>query len=238
MAEIYWPFATSTVSEWPGTRGSGWADHVGTDFAIPQGTPLKATMAGTVDIHWTDGLGAWVIDIIAPDGTVVRNGHLSYMAVADGEWVNVGDYIGNTGGAGGTAGAGMSTGPHLHWEIRNNTGWGATGWYDPRNLTIKTFGQTAPPAKPQAAAPATKKRRRNKMDYACVTREKSKGTFVAMVFCLGNGEVHEFESTKAYVDNIAKTYQCGPTSIVTASHYSKIQGELAATRKRLDARKG
>lgn len=154
MAEIYWPFATTTVSEWPGTRGSGWADHVGTDFAIPQGTPLKAAMAGTVDIHWTDGLGAWVIDIISPDGTVVRNGHLSYMAVADGEWVDVGDYIGNTGGAAGSAGAGLSTGPHLHWEIRNNTGWGAWGWYDPRNLKINSFGATAS-AKPGALSAAT-----------------------------------------------------------------------------------
>lgn len=164
MAEIYWPFATTTVSEWPGTRPAGWANHVGTDFAIPQGTPLKATMAGTVDIHWTDGLGAWVIDIINPDGTVVRNGHLSYMAVADGEWVNVGDYIGNTGGAGGTAGAGLSTGPHLHWEIRNNTDWGAWGWYDPRNLDIRSFAELSTPAPSKPAVNAKHARLYRKQD--------------------------------------------------------------------------
>lgn len=145
MAEIFWPFDTKYVSEWPGARGVGWADHVGTDFAMPQGTPLRATMSGTIDIHWTDGLGAWVIDIIAPDGTVVRNGHLSYMAVADGEWVNAGDYIGNTGGALGTVGAGLSTGSHLHWELRNNRDWGAWGWYDPRYLDIKSFGAPTKP---------------------------------------------------------------------------------------------
>ena len=155
MAQLFWPFATSTVSEWPGTRPEGWADHVGTDFAVPQGTPLRATMSGTVDIIWNDGLGAWVIDIIAPDGTVARHGHLSHMAPKDGQWVNAGDYIGNTGGAIGTPGAGLSTGAHLHWEIRNNRGWGAWGWYDPRDLTIGSFDapeNTVPPlsaAKPK-----------------------------------------------------------------------------------------
>lgn len=147
MAELYWPFSTNQVSEWPGTRPVGWADHVGTDFAVAQGAPLRATMSGTVDVIWNDGLGAWVIDIINPDGTVVRNGHMSRMDVIDGQWVNAGDHIGLTGGALGTPGAGLSTGSHLHWEIRNNTGWGNYGWYDPRHLTIKTFG-AAPKPKP------------------------------------------------------------------------------------------
>lgn len=139
MADIYWPFSTDLVSEWPGERGPGWGYHVGTDFKVPQGTPLLATMSGTVDIHWDDGLGAWVIDIISPDGTVVRNGHMSHMEPRDGDWVNAGDYIGNTGGGANTPGAGLSTGPHLHWEIRSNRNWTGPGWYDPRDLTILTF---------------------------------------------------------------------------------------------------
>lgn len=155
MATLYWPFSRSLVSEWPGTRPVGWADHVGTDFAIPQGTPLRATMSGTVDIIWNDGLNAWVIDIIAPDGTVARHGHLSYMAPNDGAWVNAGDYIGNTGGAIGTPGAGLSTGAHLHWEIRNNQGWGNYGWYDPRNLSILPMPETGGTgARPNGGAPA------------------------------------------------------------------------------------
>lgn len=158
MADIFWPFSTTTVSEWPGARGEGWADHVGTDFAVPQGTPLRATIAGTVDIIWNDGLGAWVIDIIAPDGTVARHGHLSYMHPHDGAWVNAGDYIGNTGGAYGTAGAGLSTGAHLHWELRNNRGWGAWGWYDPRNLTIRSFD--APPITAPALTEQAPKRKK------------------------------------------------------------------------------
>lgn len=238
MAQLYWPFSPSLVTEWPGTRPAGWAYHVGTDFGIAQGTPLRATMSGTVDIIWNDGLGAWVIDIIAPDGTVARHGHLSHMAPKDGQWVNAGDYIGNTGGARGTPGAGLSTGPHLHWEIRNNRGWGPNGWYDPRHLSILYFDSITPPApKP----PVTQKRKK-KMDYAtvCVDSGQKQGAntlFHAMVFCLGNGEVHEFQSTASYIDNIAVTYGCGPKSIITQSHYNKIKSELADTRRRLDARK-
>lgn len=194
MAEIYWPFATTTVSEWPGTRPAGWANHVGTDFAIPQGTPLKATMAGTVDIHWTDGLGAWVIDIINPDGTVVRNGHLSYMAVADGEWVNVGDYIGNTGGALGTAGAGLSTGSHLHWEIRNNTDWGAWGWYDPRYLDIRSFAVAGKPVV-AAAKHAAPKRKGKKMLFTYYKDAAGKGQGRWAVF--GPGFWLEIQTQKA-----------------------------------------
>ncbi|QIK63827.1 M23 family metallopeptidase [Leucobacter viscericola] len=149
MAELFWPFDPALVSEWPGTRPQGWADHVGTDFAVAQGTPLRATMSGIVDIIWNDGLGAWVIDIIAPDGTVARHGHLSRMDPKDGQWVNAGDVIGLTGGALGTIGAGLSTGSHLHWEIRDNRGWGPVGWYDPRSLPIKAFPKHAAPAAPK-----------------------------------------------------------------------------------------
>lgn len=162
MPDIYWPFDPSTVSEWPGTRPEGWAYHVGTDFAVPQGTPLRATMSGTVDIIWNDGLGAWVIDIIAPDGTVARHGHLSAMYPNDGAWVNAGQYIGETGGALGTPGAGLSTGSHLHWELRNSPAWTGPGWYDPRELTIHYFTEL------DAATPAAPKPPLHGMDEAMI----------------------------------------------------------------------
>lgn len=163
MAEIYWPFPLDKVREWPGARGEGWSYHVGTDFAVPQGTPLRATVSGTVDIVWNDGYGAWIINIIAPDGTVIRNGHMSYMHVKDGQWVNAGDYIGNTGGAVGTPGAGLSTGSHLHWEIRTNNGWGTGSgdWYDPRNLLILSFDSD-----PNTAAPPLEGNKKRIKDMA------------------------------------------------------------------------
>lgn len=135
MATIYWPFPTSTVSEWPGQRQGSY--HVGTDFAVPQGTPLRATADGVITRHNNDGLGAYVLDIITDDGLLVRNGHLSRMDVNTGQRVTAGQVIGLTGGARGTAGAGNSFGPHLHWELRRDRLWNGGAWIDPRNLNPK-----------------------------------------------------------------------------------------------------
>lgn len=146
---IFWPFDKALVSEWPGTRPPGWAYHVGTDFAVPQGTPVRATVTGTAHIWWNDGLGAYVFDIIRPDGLVARHGHLSEMYGETGDWIPAGQVIGKSGGAKDTPGAGLSTGPHLHWELRNSQAWTGPGWYDPRNLLVSDFsalnGSTAKP---------------------------------------------------------------------------------------------
>lgn len=141
MATVYWPFDRSTVSEWPGQRPGSY--HVGTDFAVPQGTPLRATVDGTIVRHNTDGLGAYVLDIIADDGLLIRNGHLSRMDVNTGQRVSAGQVIGLTGGQRGTPGAGMSTGPHLHWELRRDRAWSDGAWIDPRNMNPQPidFGQ-------------------------------------------------------------------------------------------------
>lgn len=134
MPTLYWPFPTSTVTEWPGQRPGSY--HVGTDFGIAQGTPLKATATGTVS-RWTDQYGAYIIDIRTPDGFTIRHGHLSRIDVSNGQQVTAGQVIGLTGGIPGTPGAGWSTGAHLHWEIRQGS-----NWFDPRNLNPQplTFG--------------------------------------------------------------------------------------------------
>lgn len=67
------------------------------------------------------GYGNYVM-IDHGDGTISLYGHLSEVEVADGEHVEQGQLIGKTGSTG------MSTGPHLHFEIRIN---GATK--DPLN---------------------------------------------------------------------------------------------------------
>lgn len=138
---VFWPFPPEQVIEWPGERGAGWATHIGTDWPVLQGTPVRASSSGTVDIHWNDGLGAWVIDIIRPDGFVVRGGHLSAMYPRDGQWVNAGDLIALSGGRPGTAGAGLSTGDHYHFELRWNQMWNAVGWVDPRKIEMHNFSE-------------------------------------------------------------------------------------------------
>lgn len=126
MATLYWPFPLSTVTEWPGQRPGSY--HVGTDFGVAQGTPLRATVDGVCS-RWVDQYGAYIVDIRADDGLLVRNGHLSRIDVAQGQRVTAGQVIGLTGGLPGTLGAGWSTGPHLHWELRRGS-----SWIDPRNL--------------------------------------------------------------------------------------------------------
>lgn len=142
---LFWPFDTSTVSEWPGGY-SGIRDgvHMGTDMAVPQGTELRATVEGTIKVYNGAGAGGWGIDINRPDGFVVRNWHVSKFFVSNGDYVHPGDVIGLTGGATGSPGAGNSTGPHLHWELRNNTNFSQTGWMDPRPLNPISFDQLNP----------------------------------------------------------------------------------------------
>ena len=148
MAQIVWPFDISCVSEWCG----GYSDvrlgiHMGTDFAVPQGTELRATTDGTVRI-WSTAAGGNGIDITNSDGIVVRNWHLSQFNVTNGEYVTIGQVIGLTGGGRGTWGAGNSTGPHLHWELRDNSRFNDVGWIDPRDLSIGSLDGTAPAPAP------------------------------------------------------------------------------------------
>lgn len=147
MAQVYWPFSTSTVTEWPASAGR--PNHWGTDFGVPQGTPLRATVDGTIVRHNSDGFGAYVLDIIADDGLLVRNGHLSRMDVNTGQRVKAGDVIGLTGGIPGTPGAGYSTGAHLHWELRRDRLWSGGAWVDPRRMQppVKNFGEIEPEKK-------------------------------------------------------------------------------------------
>lgn len=135
MATVFWPFPRNTVTEWPGQRPGSY--HVGTDFGVPQGTQLRATLDGTVS-RWVDQYGAYIVDVRADDGLLARHGHLSRIDVPNGHRVRAGDIIGLTGGQPGTLGAGWSTGPHLHWELRRGS-----AWIDPRNLNPQPldFGQ-------------------------------------------------------------------------------------------------
>jgi len=96
-------------------------EHSGIDLAIKTGTPLKAAASGYV---------AWVrssnksygnsVMIIHNDGIATLYAHLSRFNTKEGEFVKRGDVIGYSGGMPGTPGAGFSTGPHLHFEVRIN----------------------------------------------------------------------------------------------------------------------
>jgi hypothetical protein len=96
--------------------------HAGVDIGVPVGSHMIAAISGTVTHAAGDdpgGYGNWV-EITGPNGISVRYGHLSTIGVQQGQTVTAGQSIGSSGGAAGAAGAGNSTGPHLHFEVRQN----------------------------------------------------------------------------------------------------------------------
>jgi murein DD-endopeptidase MepM/ murein hydrolase activator NlpD len=85
--------------------------HQGTDIAAAEGTPVLAAYSGKVEISgWLGGLGLAVI-ISHESDRESRYGHLSEVFVQSGQWVEQGTVIGLVGSTG------MSTGPHLHFEL-------------------------------------------------------------------------------------------------------------------------
>lgn len=88
--------------------------HKGVDWAIPTGTGVYASCGGTVaKAGWGSGYG-YVVYINHADGRQTRYGHLSKVLVKAGQTVKQGDLIAKSGNTG------VSTGPHLHFEILIN----------------------------------------------------------------------------------------------------------------------
>lgn len=91
------------------------------DIANKCGTPVYAAAAGVVQRAvsnggWNAGMGNH-ITILHSNGTVTYYGHLMTLLVAPGDKVYTGQNIALMGGAPGMAGAGNSTGCHLHFEV-------------------------------------------------------------------------------------------------------------------------
>lgn len=94
--------------------------HPGIDFAVPVGTTVQASAAGSAHQETNDPGGyGWDVLMDHGDGWTTRYAHLSVMA-PDGALLAAGAAVGSSGGARGAPGAGNSTGPHLHFEIRQN----------------------------------------------------------------------------------------------------------------------
>lgn len=88
--------------------------HKGVDWAVPTGTTVVASCGGTVvKAGWGSGYG-YVIYIQHEDGSQTRYGHLSRVLVSSGQKVVQGQKIALSGNTG------VTTGPHLHFEILIN----------------------------------------------------------------------------------------------------------------------
>lgn len=85
--------------------------HKGIDWAVPIGTAVSASCGGTVvKAGWGSGYG-YCVYIKHPDGKMTRYGHLSKVLVKAGQSVRQGEKIALSGNTG------ISSGPHLHFEI-------------------------------------------------------------------------------------------------------------------------
>ena len=88
--------------------------HNGTDFAAPKGTPIMASGNGKViRARWCGG-GGKCVKIRHNSSYSTVYAHLSKFATKEGRRVKQGQIIGYVGSTG------MSTGPHLHYEVHFN----------------------------------------------------------------------------------------------------------------------
>jgi murein DD-endopeptidase MepM/ murein hydrolase activator NlpD len=88
--------------------------HHGIDYAAPTGTPVEAAGSGKVSfVGWKKGYGRFIV-IKHKNSYSTAYGHLSRYkkGLKRGSKVDQGDVIGYVGSTG------ISTGPHLHYELR------------------------------------------------------------------------------------------------------------------------
>ncbi len=86
--------------------------HTGVDVAAPTGTPIRAAAGGEVVFAGDRGGYGLTIEIDHGNGRTTRYAHQSALDVEVGQRVERGQVIGRVGSTG------VSTGPHLHFEVR------------------------------------------------------------------------------------------------------------------------
>lgn len=89
--------------------------HTGMDIAAPEGTPVKATLAGTVELVASDSTYGNYCIIDHGNGVKSFYAECAEINVKKGDKIAAGGLVGTVGTTG------ITTGPHLHFEIRINS---------------------------------------------------------------------------------------------------------------------
>jgi murein DD-endopeptidase MepM/ murein hydrolase activator NlpD len=97
-------------------NGKPMSPHFGLDFAVPNGTPIRATAPGVVTLaEMGMVLNGGIVVLDHGHGVSTTTIHMSRIDVKIGQKVNQGDIVGLAGATG------RATGPHVHW---------AANWFD------------------------------------------------------------------------------------------------------------
>ena len=120
MTRFSWPLPTHIITQTFGAnvdvyKKFGLNGHNGIDFRAAIGTPVTAVADGKITLTATDpgGYGIYV-RMVTTDGYELTYGHFSKYApqIHQGITVKAGDLLGYSGNTG------FSTGPHLHFGVR------------------------------------------------------------------------------------------------------------------------
>ena len=114
-------------------KGKMWKSgfHTGVDFAVPEGTKIIATVDGKVLANkWGKAYGTQLVVESKIGGKKVWMiyAHLSKLLVKVGADIVKGQVIAKSGNTG------NSSGPHLHFEVRDNARWSAGKPVNPKNI--------------------------------------------------------------------------------------------------------
>ncbi len=88
--------------------------HLGIDLAVSTGTPVRATADGTVTFAGWDSTFGWMVVLSHVNDLETMYGHNDSLLVQVGDVRKFGDVIAISGSTG------VSTAPHVHYEIRRS----------------------------------------------------------------------------------------------------------------------
>ncbi|MFC7217996.1 M23 family metallopeptidase [Streptomyces polyrhachis] len=115
------PLVGGRISAAYGIKGKWWAagHHTGVDLAVPTGRRVRSVGPGRVVEAGRHAAYGTYAKVLMDDGHYVLYAHLSRLDVSYSQRVRGGSMIGLSGNTG------QSTGPHLHFEVRSQRGYGS-----------------------------------------------------------------------------------------------------------------